>query len=146
MAVPGVAGPSCSSFGKPNAPDGRTLHEGGRALHGYDLPGMPRVAYSVRAMFPDRSLVREYIRWLAHGHVQEVLRAGASEAAIIEHAEPVDPPCVESRYIFADRPGLDAYLQHHAPALRAQGLELFPPSKGVRFERSIGEIIETFSA
>lgn len=102
---------------------------------------MPPVAYTVSATLPDETMAREYTDWLLAGHVREVLRAGAATAAVVRIQEPVNPIRVETRYTFADHAGLDRYLRDHAPALRADGLRLFGPDRGVLFARTVGVIL-----
>lgn len=97
------------------------------------------IAYTVSATFPDEGIAAEYIGWLRGGHLDEVLAGGAVTAAIVRQSEPAVPITVETRYTFATRADLDRYVRDHAPALRAQGLAKFPPERGVRFERRIGE-------
>ena len=52
----------------------------------------------------------------------------------------------EIRYVFPDRATYKNYEEHHAPSLQAEGLERFPESCGVQYERSTGEIEATFPA
>jgi hypothetical protein len=101
---------------------------------------MPPIAYTVIATLPDEPTASEYVQWLRDGHVQRVVKAGARDAAILRITDPVSPPQVESRYTFPDRQSFETYLTSTAPALRAEGLRKFPPSRGVRFERRIGEL------
>lgn len=99
------------------------------------------VAYTVVAILPDEATRGEYLEWLEDGHVDAVIKAGAHSAMIVRVVEPADPLRVEARYVFANRAMLDTYLAQHAPELRAEGLRRFPPSRGVRFERSIGVVV-----
>lgn len=100
------------------------------------------IAYTVIANFADRSTRDQFIRWLEEGHVDAVIAKGAHSASIVRlDADAGTPLCVEVRYLFASREVLDTYLREHAPSLRAQGLELFPPEKGVQFRRTIGEVL-----
>lgn len=101
---------------------------------------MPEIAYSVTARCPDESVVRAFIDWLAHGHAQAVIRGGASRARIVRSADPEDPYRVEVRYVFPDQAAFETYVEHHAPALRAEGLERFGPGSGVEFSRTVGRI------
>ncbi len=102
---------------------------------------MPSIAYTVTATFPDERTRREYLAWLEDGHVDAVIAAGAHSAAIVTVESPADPPTVHTRYIFATREALETYLEHHAPALREDGLRRFGPETGVRFAREIGRVI-----
>jgi len=102
-----------------------------------------RIAYTVTAMFPDRATADEYIAWLEDGHIDAVIAGGAHSAMIVrlETTDPDEPPRVEVRYIFSTRELFDRYIEHFAPALRAEGLRRFPPSRGITFQRSIGTIV-----
>jgi hypothetical protein len=55
--------------------------------------------------------------------------------------EPGQPPRVETRYVFPTRETFDQYISQHAPALRQEGLERFPPERGIRMERTVGLIV-----
>lgn len=99
---------------------------------------MERTIYVVTATFPDESVRREYLRWLRDGHVDRVVRGGAESGEIIEIEEPAAPLSVQTRYVFADRAAYDRYVREHAPALRAEGMALFGPSRGVTMSRMLG--------
>lgn len=101
---------------------------------------MPEIAYSVTARCPDEPTVRAFLDWLANGHAQAVLRGGASRAVIVRSADPEDPCRVEVRYTFPSESAFERYLDRHAPALRAEGLERFGPGSGVEFSRTLGRI------
>ena len=108
---------------------------------------MTRIAYTVTATLPDDSTAREYIAWLEDGHVDAVVAAGADSAMIVR----LDPPVlqalppgsveVETRYVFSTRDLFDRYIEHAAPALRADGLRRFGPERGIRYERRTGVIL-----
>ncbi len=102
---------------------------------------MTRIAYTVTATFPDRRTADDYIRWLEDGHIDAVLERGAHSAMIVRVTEPATPIRVETRYIFSTRAQFDRYIERHAPALREAGLERFPPTTGVTFARTVGEIV-----
>jgi hypothetical protein len=96
------------------------------------------IAYTVRCTFEDAAVADEWIAWLRHDHLAEVIAAGAIDAELIRlDGEPV---VCEARYHFADRAALAAYERDHAPRLRAEGLRRFPPERGLRYERSRGEV------
>ena len=101
---------------------------------------MTEIAYSVTARCPSQAVVREFIDWLAHGHAQAVLGGGATRATIARSADPADPHRVEVRYIFPDQTAFETYIERHAPALRAEGIERFGAGSGVEFSRAIGRI------
>ncbi|MBL0926038.1 MAG: DUF4286 family protein [Phycisphaerales bacterium] len=104
---------------------------------------MNAVAYTVRAHLPDEATADAYVAWLEDGHVDAVIRGGAHSAMIVrlDADSPGGRPCVEVRYVFSTRELLDRYFAEHAPALRAEGLRLFGPDKGVRMERTVGTIV-----
>ena len=105
--------------------------------------GASPVAYTVVATFPDVRARDEYIEWLEDGHIDQVIKGGAHSASIVtlDRTDPVDPIRVEVRYVFSTRAMLDRYLEHHAPALRAEGLARFGPARGISFHRTVGEIV-----
>lgn len=102
---------------------------------------MGMIAYTVTAELPDAETRRAYISWLCQGHVDDVIKGGALSGSIIRIEDPAEPSRVETRYLFAGRDNLEAYLRDHAPALRADGLARFGPESGVRFSRTVGELI-----
>jgi hypothetical protein len=100
---------------------------------------MGRVVYSVFATFTDPALADEWLRWLAAGHVAEVLGAGATDVEVVE----LDgaPRSFEVRYHFPSREAFAAYERDHAPRLRADGLRLFPVERGVTYRRAVGVVL-----
>jgi hypothetical protein len=105
---------------------------------------MPPLAYTVIATLPDEALAVEYVDWLRGGHVQQVLSNGATAAQIVRMTDPDVPIQVESRYVFSSENAFELYQASAAPALRAEGLARFPPSRGVSFARRIAIVIEAF--
>lgn len=105
---------------------------------------MERLAYSVIACFPDEATRDEYVEWLRKGHIEQVIKGGASSASIVilDRAAAADPIEIEVRYLFASRAVFDDYVQRHAPALRSEGLRKFPLERGVTFRRTIGRLID----
>ena len=102
---------------------------------------MAAIAYTVIATLPDQQTASEYVEWLEEGHVDAVVKAGAHSASIVRITDPGTPVQVETRYVFSNRAQFDTYIQVGAPALRAEGLKRFPPERGVRFERRVGEVL-----
>lgn len=102
---------------------------------------MAAIAYTVVATLPDEQTASEYIAWLQEGHVAEVVAAGANNGVIIRVQEPPSPIQVETRYMFANQAAFDDYIRSAAPGLRAKGLERFPASRGIRFERRVGWVV-----
>ena len=95
-------------------------------------------AYTVACTFDDPAVANEWIGWLRDEHLAEVLAAGALDAEVIR----VDGQLTrcEVRYHFTSREAFAAYERDHAPRLRAAGLQLFPTSRGLKYERSAGEV------
>lgn len=103
--------------------------------------GMAAIAYTVICTLPDIATLSEYVAWLRDDHIAQVIAAGALSGEIVRIEQPPTPLQVETRYVFSDRQTFEAYLQHEAPGLRAQGLARFPPERGIRFERRVGTIV-----
>lgn len=101
-----------------------------------DVMTTSMLAYTVRAEFDDAAVREEWIRWLRDGHLAEVRAAGALDAEVVMLDG--DPTACEARYHFSSREAFAAYERDHAPRLRAAGLAVFPPERGVRYARSIG--------
>lgn len=102
---------------------------------------MARVLYTVTAELDSPELEREYTAWLLEGHVQAVVRGGASSARVVRLDDPPTPIRVEAHYLFPNPEAFDEYLRVTAPALRQEGLERFPPSRGIRLSRRRGVIL-----
>ncbi len=104
---------------------------------------MSAIAYTVRAHCPDPQTAREYARWLRDGHLDRVIAGGALSATVLLLDPPAAaaPSTIEVRYLFPTRERLDRYLKEFAPALRAEGLQRFPPERGITYERTVGEIL-----
>ncbi|NUQ67367.1 MAG: DUF4286 family protein [Phycisphaerales bacterium] len=102
---------------------------------------MPDIAYTVTATLPDPRTRDEYVAWLREGHLAQVMKGGATTAAILLLTDPASPIRVQTRYTFSSPDALDRYLHDHAPALRADGLARFPPARGVAFAREIATIL-----
>jgi len=98
--------------------------------------------YTVSAEFATDAMAAEWLHWLKDGHIDDVLAAGATSAEIVRLDDAVT--AFEVRYVFPDRATYRHYEAHHAPQLQAEGLERFPESSGVQYDRSTGEIEATF--
>lgn len=103
---------------------------------------MATVVYTVAVTFQDKALADEWVTWLRDGHIAEVLAGGATAAEIVQLDEP--GLAFEIRYHFPSRIVFQQYEKHHAPRLRAEGLERFPVEKGVTYRRSVGVLVESF--
>jgi hypothetical protein len=99
-------------------------------------------AYTVIADFDSPHVAAEWVHWLKSGHLQAVLDGGALATELVR-LEPTatHPLRFEVRYRFADLAAFQRYEQTAAPALRADGLARFPPSRGVRLQRVVGEVL-----
>lgn len=122
---------------------------------------MTRVAYTVTASFPDRSIADEFVEWLRGGHVRAVMAGGATSATIVRldpdspgagatggtgglggaASAPIARHRVEVRYEFPSRADFQRYTDVHAPALRSEGLAKFGPRRAVEFSRTLGDIV-----
>jgi hypothetical protein len=103
---------------------------------------MAAVAYTVAATFADAAVAQEWLRWLEGGHLADVLGGGAIDAEVVE----LDAPggrSFEVRYHFPSPVAFAGYERDHAPRLRAEGLKLFPPERGVSYRRAVGTVIMT---
>jgi len=102
---------------------------------------MSEVWYMVRATLPDEDTRDAYLKWIQGGHLDQVIRGGASTARLVRVDEPPQPLDVLAMYTFPSRGAFDLYLRDHAPRLRAEGLERFGPQNGVSFRRQVGTIL-----
>jgi hypothetical protein len=97
------------------------------------------VVYAVTAAFVDAAVAEEWLRWLGAGHVAAVLAAGATDAEVVE-LDGGPGRRFEVRYHFPTREAFARYEREHAPRLRAEGLSLFPPDRGIAYSRTVGEV------
>lgn len=110
------------------------------------------IEYSVRISLPDAKTAADMLLWLDREHLAAVCAAGALDARVVR----LDPPSsgegggegsggqgvtLVARYRFASRAAFARYEREHAPRLRAEGLARFPPEAGVRYDRSIADIV-----
>lgn len=105
------------------------------------------IAYTVHAEFDSLDVASEWVRWLQDGHLAEVLQGGATRAAVVR-LEPVEGHQLrfEARYRFPSMQVFQRYEKEFAPKLRAEGLAKFPPGRGVRMTRSLGEVLTELTA
>jgi hypothetical protein len=101
---------------------------------------MPEVVYTVTATFTEAALADAWLRWLRDGHIAEVLAGGATSAQVMALDGPT--PTYEVRYRFPSRDVFERYERTHAPRLRADGLRLFPPERGIGYRRSTGVLLD----
>lgn len=97
--------------------------------------------YTVQCRFSggDRQLADRWLAWLTGSHIQEVVAAGAESAEILRCDGEL--PHYEIRYSFSSREAFEAYERDHAPRLRADGLQRFPPESGLIYTRTTGQLI-----
>ena len=102
---------------------------------------MSKIAYTVTAEFEDAEVLEEFVGWLTGGHLAGVKEGGAEWAGVVRFdREPREMALrVECRYVFPAREAFEAYERDHAPALREEGRARFPPERGVRMTRTVGE-------
>jgi hypothetical protein len=82
-----------------------------------------------------------WVRWLIDGHLAAVLAGGATDAEVVEMDPTTPGRSLEVRYHFPSRQHFEQYEREHAPALRADGLELFPVEKGISYRRCVGRVV-----
>ncbi len=100
---------------------------------------MAEIAYTVACTFENQEVAEQWLGWLRGGHLADVCAAGATSAYAVKlDGEPVT---CEARYRFRTRSAFEAYERDHAPRLRDEGLQRFPLSLGLRYARSVGEVI-----
>jgi hypothetical protein len=71
-----------------------------------------------------------------------VLAGGATAAEVVALDQPAH--AYEVRYRFHSREAFDRYERETAPRLRAEGLQLFPPERGIAYRRSVGVVTDVF--
>jgi hypothetical protein len=103
---------------------------------------MAEIAYAVAVTFEDERTAEDWVRWLTGGHISDVLAGGATDAELIK----LDGPglAFEVRYHFPSREAFAAYERDHAPRLRGEAMERFPPDRGVVYRRSVAVLVARF--
>lgn len=102
-----------------------------------------KIAYTVKCRIRHEEKVSAWISWLENGHIDDVIKGGAESGRIVMLDRDGDDYAadLEVQYVFPSRPVFDAYVENHAPALREEGLQKFPPEEGFEYSRTIGEIL-----
>ena len=103
-----------------------------------------QVLYTVTVSFPETTLADEWEDWMRSGHMQALLASGALRAELIRWSDPEEDGGtihMTAHYIFPDQDTLDTYIRDHAPALREDGLQRFPTSRGIEYSRRIGNVL-----
>jgi hypothetical protein len=100
-------------------------------------------AYTVACDFTDASVAEAWLAWMRDEHLAEVCAAGAlgAEAVRMDGAPDGITARCEVRYRFASREAFQRYERDEAPRLRAEGLKRFPLELGLRYTRTVGEIV-----
>lgn len=100
------------------------------------------ICYTVRCEFTgDAAVASEWVAWLRDEHLRDVLNAGAMNATLVRmHAA---NPVYEVRYVFPSREAFETYDRDRAPALRDEGLSRFPLDRGLRYQRTVGDVVES---
>jgi hypothetical protein len=104
------------------------------------------IIYSVTATISDPLLAREYTAWLAGGHIQDVVRAGALSGELLEFDDD-GSGCVrvQARYVFVNPDAFEAYVRDHAPRLRGEGLAKFGSRTEISFARTVAKRLAGFN-
>jgi hypothetical protein len=100
------------------------------------------ICYTVRCEFTgDTGVAGEWVAWLKDKHWQDVLNAGAASAMLVR----MDAANLvyEVRYVFPSREAFNTYEREHAPALRDEGLSRFPLERGLSYQRTVGDVVES---
>jgi hypothetical protein len=103
---------------------------------------MGMIRYTVAVTFPDESIAPRWLDWLKNGHVAAVIAGGATSAEALK----IDgkPNAYAVVYRFPDRKTFETYERDFAPALRAEGQQLFPAASGIVYAREVAETLATF--
>lgn len=103
---------------------------------------MSAILYTVRAACPTPQIRGRFLSWLVPDHVMAVKAGGATAVRVVlpDREGDTAPANVETQYTFPSRTAFETYLRDHAPALRADAMQHFPPESGVTFSRQIAAI------
>ena len=104
---------------------------------------MPEIRYTVACTFTDLATVSRWLEWLRNGHIAAVLAGGAMSAEVVA----IDgmPHGMEVVYCFPSRSAFERYEREFAPALRAEGQQLFPTASGIEYRRTVAEVVDRFA-
>lgn len=110
-----------------------------------------QVAYTVRCEFTAADVADRWVEWLTTGnHINDVIAAGAVSGVLVrldvEAGDDAPARIYEVRYTFPSRAAMDTYVSDHAPRLREEGLEKFPLSLGLKYSRTIGNVVASYAA
>ena len=104
---------------------------------------MPEIRYTVACTFTDSATVSRWLDWLRNRHVADVLAGGATSAEVV--AIDGTPHGMEVVYRFPNRSAFERYEREFAPALRAEGQQLFPSDSGIVYRRTVAEVVDRFA-
>lgn len=100
------------------------------------------VHYDVQCTFTDparaEAVAEAWVAWLHAEHLQDVRDAGATSAAVVRLRD--DGVVYEARYVFPSAEAFARYETEHAPRLRGEGLERFPLSLGLSYQRRVADL------
>ena len=102
------------------------------------------VNYTVGCTFESAVIGDAWLGWLQREHLAEVCAAGALSAEVVKLIGP--EVRYQVHYRFASWEDFHAYEADHAPRLRAAGLERFPLALGLRYERTVGDVMARYPA
>ena len=102
------------------------------------------VSYTLEVTFKDPAVAEEWTEWMRGGHMQALLAHGADRAELVRWS--TDETGEEeirftARYRFPSQAAFDVYIAQFAEELRADGMKRFPPSRGIVYSRTVGEIL-----
>jgi hypothetical protein len=100
---------------------------------------MPEMRYTVAVTFPNESIAPQWLDWLRNGHIAAVIAGGATSAEAFQIDGKPNAYCVT--YRFPDRASFERYEREFAPALRAEGQQLFPAASGIVYAREMAEVL-----
>ena len=102
-------------------------------------PSENSILYVVRCTFSpgSASIAERWLTWLRERHLAEVLAAGAVSAEVVRIQGTAE--IYEVHYRFGCMQDFERYEQFEAPKLRADGLNRFPLTLGLQYERRVGQ-------
>jgi hypothetical protein len=95
------------------------------------------IAYTVHCTIPDPEVATRWASWITGTHIADVCDAGALRGTLT--ALEGEPRRFEVCYLFTSQESFRHYETEHAPRLRAEGLDAFPPQLGIRYTRTIAK-------
>ena len=94
-------------------------------------------SYTVSCRFTNPSVASRWLQWLKAEHIQDVIDAGAQSAEVFEMMD--GDLEYQIRYQFESQEAFEKYNSEKAPGLREDGLEKFPLSLGLEYQRTTGK-------